>query len=352
MAQALEVVAGMLSGGAAQARALDWAALRYQHTAAVRAALAARYAPATANKALAALRGVLKEAWRLGLVAADDYQRAVDLAAVRGSTLPAGRALQPGEIRALFVACAADDSPGGARDAALLAVLYGGGLRRAEAVALEAVDYDGETGALTVRSGKGHKARIAYATNGGKAALEAWLAVRGTGVGALFCPVHKGGRVEVRRMTEQAVWTIIEKRGGEAGVAHFSPTLYPQVGTGRTHVPEESIQCPARAHARRALKCSRPARGARPPVANWGRRAMGGCAAGAAAHSSTSACKRIARSAVSGNAGRGEDFAGVLRREPGREAWHGLRRSPSSEDGWPQQPPVHSLLARCQPLTK
>ena len=93
MRQALEVIADLVSGGQIGAQALPWAQLRYQHTQAIRAALAERYSPSTANKMLSALRGVLKEAWRLGLLDAESYQRAADLPAVRGSTLPAGRAL-------------------------------------------------------------------------------------------------------------------------------------------------------------------------------------------------------------------------------------------------------------------
>jgi hypothetical protein len=42
---------------------------------------AERHAPATVNKLLAGVR-VLKEAWRLGLVDADAYQRAADVAGV------------------------------------------------------------------------------------------------------------------------------------------------------------------------------------------------------------------------------------------------------------------------------
>ncbi len=234
MRTALETIATLLSGKPAQAFILRWEMLRYEHTQAIRAALAETYQPATANKMLAALRGVLRECWRLGLMQAEEFHRAVDVAAVRGTTLPRGRALSAGELRALFADCAVDASPSGARDAALLAVLYGAGLRRAEAVMLDATDYDAETGALKVRSGKGRKARTAYATGGAKAAIEAWLRARAASPrqphaantdngNSLFYPINKGGRLIPRRMTDQAVLNIVRKRGLSSGVKSFSP---------------------------------------------------------------------------------------------------------------------------------
>ena len=57
----------------------------------------------------------------------------------------------------------------------MLALLYGCGLRRSEAVALLLDDY--REGAVTVRSGKG---RIVYAPAGGREAIEAWIARRGS----------------------------------------------------------------------------------------------------------------------------------------------------------------------------
>ena len=72
-------------------------------------------------------------------------------------------------------------------------------------VALQVEDYDRDTGALTVRLGKGRKDRVCYAPAGRRAALHAWLAIRGEGPERLFCPVTKGGRVVLRSMSDQAI---------------------------------------------------------------------------------------------------------------------------------------------------
>lgn len=223
MRQALDVVARLLTNGQADAVTLPWALLRYQHTQAVRSRLAERYQPASVNKGLAAVRGVLKEAWRLGLIPAEDYHRAVDLRGISAHTLPRGRALSAGEIRALFTACAADQSPAGARDAAVFALLYGAGMRRQEVVRLDVADFDAETGAVTIRAGKGRKDRIAYTSNGSLAALQAWVRVRGEEPGPLFIPVMRGGRQVLRRLVAHAIYRMVVKRAAQASVKAFSP---------------------------------------------------------------------------------------------------------------------------------
>src|SRR5688500_17900027 len=80
-AQALRVVAGIFG---AEVNTLNWGALRYQHTAAARARVAEVYSPASANKILSALRQALKQAWLLGQMSAEDYQRAVNLKPITG----------------------------------------------------------------------------------------------------------------------------------------------------------------------------------------------------------------------------------------------------------------------------
>ena len=223
LAGALDTMAEMLTAGkVTNAEDLPWAGLRYQHTAALRSALIERYSPASVNKHLAALRGVLREAWRLGLMSAEDLARAIDLKGVSNTTLPRGRAISTGELRALFDTCAAG-TPIDVRDAAAMAVLFGAGLRRAELVNLDLGDYRPAEAELTVRGGKGRKDRLVYAENGAGDALADWLAVRGAQAGPLFCPVAKGGRVQVRPMSDQAVLHLVQRRAGLAGVSHLSP---------------------------------------------------------------------------------------------------------------------------------
>jgi integrase len=224
MKKSLNVIARMLTAPVeSDALSLDWSKLRYQHTAAIRSVLMEQYAPATVNRMLCALRRVLKEALRLGLISADDYATAVDLKGVRGDSPLRGRLLKPSEVAALLNDCKNDRTLIGKRDAALIAILSGSGLRRSELVALDTVDYKQEDGSLQVRKGKGGKSRMVYIPSGAVAALNAWLDVRSNKSGALICPVRRGGHVQVGRMTDQAVMNILRKRANRAGVANFSP---------------------------------------------------------------------------------------------------------------------------------
>lgn len=224
MRSALDQVARILTGDEqADAFRIPWNQLRFDHMAALRSHLAERYAPATANKMLAAVRGVLRGSWRVGTMDTVDYSRAVDIQSVRGSRLLSGRALSAGEIRALFGVCAADRTPAGSRDAAAFAMLFGAGLRRSEAVSVQLDDYERETGALTI-TGKGNRQRLVYATGGGKEAIEAWIADRGGyWDGALLAPVRKDGQVQERPMTPQALMYRLHTRCEQAAIDACSP---------------------------------------------------------------------------------------------------------------------------------
>lgn len=208
----------MLAAGASL-EAFPWHRLRYQHVVAIKAKIAG--APATVNRILAALRGVVRESWRLGYIDAEQLRRVEDIKGVKGSSLPRGRALSIAEVQKLGEA-ADTTTAGGARDRAMLAVLFGCGLRRAELAALSMEDYAPTTGELRV-TGKGSKERIAYVTPSARAVLNKWLGHRGKASGALFCAVTKSGTVVHGHLSEQAIYGALARLAKAAGVAAFSP---------------------------------------------------------------------------------------------------------------------------------
>jgi integrase len=220
---ALETMARAVSGGALGADQLPWHLLRYPHTAALRSWLQGRYQPGTANTYLSALRGVVKECWRLELMPTDDYMRARDVEAVRGSTLPRGRELSGGEVRALFEVLARDPRPIARRDACVLALLVGAGVRRTELVQLQLADVDLEAGRVLIRRGKGRKERVSWIPPSALPAIQDWIHVRGVGEGPLLKPIRKGGEVQDRSLSAQAVRDICQSLARNAATRPFSP---------------------------------------------------------------------------------------------------------------------------------
>ncbi|WP_328817405.1 tyrosine-type recombinase/integrase [Nonomuraea cypriaca] len=236
----MDHLARMLTGdrlddAAVTGQGQPWHHLRYEHTAWLREQVDQMdWSPAYRNKHLAALRGVLKEAWKLGLLSTDDHQRAVALAPFGGHREPAGQHVPDAVIGALINACDADRSPAGAtsgaglRDAAIIAVLDACGLRRAELVALQYPDYDRARRMLTV-IGKGDKQRRIPVNSFAARRLEAWLARRGTHRGPLFPRLTRGGTVRTGpdgrpwQMNPQAVRDILAKRTEQAATTAVRP---------------------------------------------------------------------------------------------------------------------------------
>ncbi len=104
-----------------------------------------------------------------------------------GRKLPA-EPLSGAEVDALLAAF--NKGPTGRRNAALVALLYRGGLRIGEALALRPSDLDDATGTVRVRHGKGDKARTVGLDPGAFAVVARWLDARrklGLRNGQLLC---------------------------------------------------------------------------------------------------------------------------------------------------------------------
>jgi integrase len=196
-----------------------WHKVRVDQVSALRSDLAERLAPNTTNKIMAAVKGVLRASWRMGLMSAEDLYRCIDVKPIKGGARERGRALSRPELTALFRVCLA--TPRGMRDAAILALSYG--CRRSEAVGLDLGDYDAATGRLRVRNGKGAKSRDVFLAKGSKKAVDAWLRVRGRGPGPLLCRLDSTGRVVLRSITDQTLYQRCRCLAAAARIQAFSP---------------------------------------------------------------------------------------------------------------------------------
>lgn len=224
MRQALDCIAGIISNGQADLLDLPWEELRFRHTSAIQAALADRYRPATANKILSALRGVLRAAYRLGLMDLGRFERASNVGNIPGESRAGGRFLTEEEIAGLLQACARDPGPAGIRDAAIIRLMCSAGARSSEAVALDLSDLDLDSGSLRVRGAGPSQERCLCPAAGALDALRKWLEVRGDEPGPLFCRVGKGsgGPVTLARVSSQAIYKLLRRRAAQAGVEPIS----------------------------------------------------------------------------------------------------------------------------------
>ena len=160
---------------------------------------------------LAAVRGLHRFANAEGIAATDPSE---GVGATRGSR-PLPNFLAIDEVDRLL-AQPGCETPAGARDKAMLEVLYASGLRVSELVSLPIGAIDLQTGVVRVR-GKGGKERIVPVGERAREALARYLAARQKLLGVRRSPdlfvTSRGAR-----MTRQGFWKLLGRYARAAGI--------------------------------------------------------------------------------------------------------------------------------------
>lgn len=201
----------------------------------LRSLLAAKFAPATANASLAALRGVLRAATMLEQFPRDRFAAVCDaLDPVRGSRPRPGREITADELAQLFEACGptkgtpdelarAGYAP--VRNRAILALLYGCGLRRAELAALDVEDVDPRLQRVRVR-GKGNKVRWVPIGRAIWPHVDAWHSLRRNAGAGLSWALVQGRRNDPwspERISESGIYAVVRALSTGLGLAPITP---------------------------------------------------------------------------------------------------------------------------------
>jgi site-specific recombinase XerD len=111
------------------------------------------------------------------------------------------------------------------RDYAMLAMLFGCGLRRSELVGLELDEIQMRQGhwAVVDLIGKGGHIRTVPIPRWVKAALDVWIAEAGITAGKIFRAVARTGKVWGKGISQNVVWYVVKTCCERVGLEHIAP---------------------------------------------------------------------------------------------------------------------------------
>jgi site-specific recombinase XerD len=121
--------------------------------------------------------------------------------------------------------CAFGTSMRAKRDYAMLAVLFGCGLRRSELVGLEMDEVQMRQGhwAVVDLIGKGGHIRTVPIPEWVKGALDVWTAAAGITEGRIFRAVARAGKIWGEGISQNVVWYVVKGGCEKAGLQHIAP---------------------------------------------------------------------------------------------------------------------------------
>lgn len=181
-------------------------------------------AASTINVRLAAVRRLAYEASDTGLLSPE---LAAGIRRVKGAKrlgVRIGNWLTVDQSRTLLYK-PPSDSLRGKRDRAILALLIGCGLRRAELVGLGTEDFQvrEEHWVIADLVGKGKHIRTVPVPGWTKNAVDEWITAAGINGGAIFRRVSRLGKTWGDRITPKAIWHVVRAAAKRVGIKDLAP---------------------------------------------------------------------------------------------------------------------------------
>jgi site-specific recombinase XerD len=178
----------------------------------------------TINQQLAAVRRLAHEAADSGLLSPELAAGISRVKGVKQLGFRSGNWLSA-EQSSEVLQRAHGDSMRAKRDYAMLAMLFGCGLRRSELVGLELDEVEMRQGhwAVVDLIGKGGHIRTVPIPLWVKAALDQWTAAAGVREGRIFRAVARTGKVWGKGISQNVVWYVVKACCERVGLEHIAP---------------------------------------------------------------------------------------------------------------------------------
>ena len=183
-----------------------------------------QYAPSTINLRLAAVRRIAYEAADSGLLSPELAAGIRRVKGVRRLGVRVGNWLTAEQGKRLLEAGNAETLRG-KRNSAMLAMLIGCGLRRAELLGqtMASIQLREEHWVIADLVGKGGHIRTVPIPLWVKKAIDAWTEAAQITEGRVFRSINKAGRIWGNGMTPKVLWEVVKDAARQAGIDSLAP---------------------------------------------------------------------------------------------------------------------------------
>jgi integrase len=186
------------------------------------AMLEKKLSASTVNVRLSAIRKLVGEAQKNGILDAEQAAKMTDIPNLRQQGTRSGNWLTRDQAKELL-AVPDRSTMKGKRDYCILALLVGCALRRRELSTLTLEDIQLREGRWVIVDlvGKGGRVRTVAIPVWVKNAINIWQTVAKIEGGRLLRPLSKSGRILGEELGDWAIWSVVEASAKEIGIEHF-----------------------------------------------------------------------------------------------------------------------------------
>jgi len=183
-----------------------------------------QYASSTINLRLAAIRRLAYEAADCGLLSPDLAAGIRRVKGVKKHGVRIGNWLTADQGKRLLSAFGGEDLRD-RRDYAMIAVLLGCGLRRAEVAGLTVEDLQQreEHWVIADLVGKGGHVRTVPVPTWVKVAVDRWLTAAGISTGPIFRAINKAKRIGTSGFSPKVIWGVVKAGSKKCGLDQVAP---------------------------------------------------------------------------------------------------------------------------------
>jgi integrase len=181
-----------------------------------------KLSPSTINVRLSAMRKLVTEARRNGMLGAEEAANLTEVPNIAEKGTRLGNWLTREQAKELL-AVPDRSTIKGKRDYAILALLVGCALRRQELAELpvEKIQMRERRWVIADLRGKGGRIRTVAIPVWVKNAIDAWMTAAGIDKGRLLRSISKSGKLNRDSLSDWAVWSIVEQSAKQIGIEHF-----------------------------------------------------------------------------------------------------------------------------------